>query len=197
MATTAQSSYCFEILTAALEKRPALSLAEVEELWDKYKLYLSGENDASEAGGNSENPELGDGEEHESGELYSDSLQKTLKPRDILRLQAQSPASSSSSSSPSTVTSATSSTTGLAGSSRSSSKSSLFSFGHNKSPQVPVENNEEKEEEEYPLFVTWNTLDFHGNKSLRGCIGTFEAGPVSLNLKDYSLTSYVHSFSEH
>jgi AMMECR1 domain-containing protein len=43
----------------------------------------------------------------------------------------------------------------------------------------------------YPLFVTWNTLSSSGHKSLRGCIGTFEAQELAFGLKSYALTSYV------
>lgn len=49
-----------------------------------------------------------------------------------------------------------------------------------------------------PLFVTWNTL--HGEDddededgtSLRGCIGTFEAQPLSVGLPEYALISALH-----
>jgi len=41
----------------------------------------------------------------------------------------------------------------------------------------------------YPLFVTWNTLSSNGHKSLRGCIGTFEAQELAFGLKSYALTS--------
>lgn len=36
MATQAHCAYCFESLAASLEKRPQLSLREVEALWSKY-----------------------------------------------------------------------------------------------------------------------------------------------------------------
>jgi uncharacterized protein (TIGR00296 family) len=44
-------------------------------------------------------------------------------------------------------------------------------------------------EEEHPLFVTWNTVTSRGEKRLRGCIGTFEAQPLSTGLSSYALTS--------
>jgi AMMECR1 domain-containing protein len=37
--------------------------------------------------------------------------------------------------------------------------------------------------------VTWNTVSKHGHKSLRGCIGTFEAQELAEGLKSYALTS--------
>jgi hypothetical protein len=36
MATQAHCAYCFESLSASLEKRPSLSLREIEALWSKY-----------------------------------------------------------------------------------------------------------------------------------------------------------------
>ena len=38
-----------------------------------------------------------------------------------------------------------------------------------------------------PLFVTWDLADKHGEFHLRGCIGTFEAGPLFDLLPEYSL----------
>lgn len=48
----------------------------------------------------------------------------------------------------------------------------------------------EQPERRYPLFVTWNTISKHGQKSLRGCIGTFEPHELSKGLREYALTSY-------
>jgi uncharacterized protein (TIGR00296 family) len=50
-----------------------------------------------------------------------------------------------------------------------------------------VEN--EAETEEHPLFVTWNTVSRSGDKRLRGCIGTFEAQPLTTGLSSYALTA--------
>lgn len=38
-----------------------------------------------------------------------------------------------------------------------------------------------------PLFVTWNVIDSHGKRSLRGCIGTFEDQPMDVGLSEYAL----------
>lgn len=48
-----------------------------------------------------------------------------------------------------------------------------------------------------PLFVTWNTFDNEDDPeddevSLRGCIGTFEAQPLSEGLPEYALISALH-----
>ena len=47
-----------------------------------------------------------------------------------------------------------------------------------------------------PLFVTWNTIDDDLDDpyevSLRGCIGTFEAQPLSSGVSEYALISALH-----
>lgn len=40
-----------------------------------------------------------------------------------------------------------------------------------------------------PLFVTYNTLRKDGEKRLRGCIGTFSAGPLEEALKRYAIVA--------
>jgi uncharacterized protein (TIGR00296 family) len=46
---------------------------------------------------------------------------------------------------------------------------------------------------ESPLFVTWNTVsERNGQRSLRGCIGTFEAQDLDDGLSSYALTSALH-----
>lgn len=46
---------------------------------------------------------------------------------------------------------------------------------------------------ESPLFVTWNTISRRsGHRSLRGCIGTFEAQDLDSGLSEYALTSALH-----
>ncbi|KAK1982222.1 AMMECR1 domain-containing protein [Colletotrichum cereale] len=46
---------------------------------------------------------------------------------------------------------------------------------------------------ESPLFVTWNTVSPRsGHRSLRGCIGTFEAQDLDDGLSSYALTSALH-----
>ncbi|KAG5439946.1 hypothetical protein PCANB_000228 [Pneumocystis canis] len=44
----------------------------------------------------------------------------------------------------------------------------------------------------FPLFVTWNTIDSLGHKSLRGCIGTFKPQPLKYGLRSYALTSALN-----
>ncbi|CRK46679.1 hypothetical protein BN1723_007188, partial [Verticillium longisporum] len=47
---------------------------------------------------------------------------------------------------------------------------------------------------ESPLFVTWNTVAGgpSRHRSLRGCIGTFEAQDLDAGLSEYALTSALH-----
>ncbi|TPX64273.1 hypothetical protein SpCBS45565_g05988 [Spizellomyces sp. 'palustris'] len=47
----------------------------------------------------------------------------------------------------------------------------------------------EFENEQYPLFVTWNIIQEDGSHRLRGCIGNFDALPLHSGLKEYALTS--------
>ncbi|CAD0106603.1 unnamed protein product [Aureobasidium uvarum] len=86
-------------------------------------------------------------------------------------LNSDTPTSNSSSSS---LTSRSTSTQA----STSSSRTSLSSRS-NISPS-----------DSYPLFVTWNTISPRsGQKSLRGCIGTFAPQLLEKGLADYALTS--------
>ena len=183
MASTAHCLYCFEALTASLEKRQSLDLKQVEELWDQYNGHLSGK----ETGSEEEDTEMTEDEDLdadredegvEEDEEDTEPVRRVLRPREISRLQAPSPASASSSSSPSS-SSSNSSRTAFSDGSKASSRSSLFSFIRRPS----------KRRDEYPLFVTWNTISSRGRKSLRGCIGTFEAQELSACLRSYALTS--------
>ncbi|CAG8667916.1 22267_t:CDS:2 [Dentiscutata erythropus] len=49
----------------------------------------------------------------------------------------------------------------------------------------------EFENEQYPLFVTWNSVH-QGQARLRGCIGNFDALPLHTGLKEYAITSAIH-----
>jgi hypothetical protein len=164
MATQAHCAYCFESLAASLEKRPSLSLDEVETLWSKY----NAEPTTTEA---LETPDDSDGV---SPLRTADAAHK---PAAISRLLAPSPATASSSS----VQSASSTPSGISEASSAASKAS------SESSLVPEPAGDS------PLFVTWNTNTKSGEKRLRGCIGTFEAQELDKGLKSYALTSYVPS----
>lgn len=169
MATQAHCAYCFESLAASFERRQPLSLSQVEELWDQY--HASSSKKVSEDGSDVEDEEMTDVET------------STARPAAISRLLNHEPAqsaASSSSSLPSSAGSSNQSKTSESGTatpaSSMSSRSSLFSG--------------RKKAEEHPLFVTWNTIGRSGHKSLRGCIGTFEAQELEYGLRSYALTRY-------
>lgn len=177
MATTAQCVFCFEVLTGELEKRKRFSLPQCEELWEKYQAHINptkGEPTATTS-----DDEQADDEELDGGDATR--LTRTLRPDGVSRLQAESPASGSGKSTPSTDSGSSTSTL-FSANSKASSKSSFFSFARRSPVRV---------EPEYPVFVTWNEINSRGNKSLRGCVGTFEAAPLAQNLETYSITSYV------
>lgn len=202
MATTAHCAYAFEVLAADLEDREPLEYRQVLDLWATY------ESRSENGKGEGQNSHLHDGDDLEENDGEIDDIadgdevdevdqaivapepaRSNLQLPSINRLQALSPASGSSSSTPSSL-STTSSRVALGDASKSSSNTSFFSFGSRRSqqpsPAAPPK------EEEHPLFVTWNTVSSRGHKSLRGCIGTFDAQELSSGLKSYALTAYVH-----
>lgn len=44
------------------------------------------------------------------------------------------------------------------------------------------------------MFITWNTVSSSGNKSLRGCIGTFEPQQLEDGIRSYATTA---AFDDH
>ena len=200
MATTAHCLYCFESLSASLENRKGLTLKQVEQLWAHYELERNRKElgqaiskPLKDVGDDAEMTDIdsesqdgeedeGDDEEEEGFKEEITATSSALRPPATSRLHPLSPTSDSST--PSTL-SAASSQAALGESSKSSSKSSFFSFGRKSQSQSPII----QKEEEHPLFVTWNTVNSRGHKSLRGCIGTFEAQELSKGLKSYALTS--------
>ncbi|KAF6219193.1 hypothetical protein HO133_005018 [Letharia lupina] len=215
MATPAHCTYCFEILIADLEDREPLEYRQVLDLWTQYEALtkskpteteeddedehdpdLQGRDDLeedSEMDGLEEADEDEDGEDDAPPEELAQHASSKLSLPSISRLQASSPASASSASSTPSSLSTTSSNAALDTTSKSSSKTSFFSFGSRRSqqpsPAPPLK------EEEHPLFVTWNTISPRsGNKSLRGCIGTFEAQELEAGLRGYALTA---AFDDH
>ncbi|KAK6397293.1 hypothetical protein LTR65_006267 [Meristemomyces frigidus] len=171
MATQAHCAYAFECLAASFEHRQPLGLAHVEELWEQYHA-----SDAEDAG--DENEDHVDQEvDGEMGDAGAGAEQPaTARPAAISRLLNKNSATSSSSSLPSTRSTGSSTPSrGSGPETPASSRSSLSSVGRGR--------------REHPLFVTWNTLSKNGHKSLRGCIGTFEAQELEHGLRSYALTS--------
>ncbi|KZL72082.1 ammecr1 family protein [Colletotrichum incanum] len=145
MASVEHCLYCFEALASHLEKRPGLSLKEIQRSWPEYAKTL------------------GDGK---------DGSKKLLPAMQRLAEPASDSASASSGSSFS-----------LAAETPTTSTDSL--------PDDDGDDNETITES--PLFVTWNTISPRsGHRSLRGCIGTFEAQDLEDGLSSYALTSALH-----
>lgn len=107
MASEAHCAYCFETLAASLEKRPALSLRQVEALWTKYTATTSTPNTSVPTA---------------ETDLEAPS---PAKPAAISRLLSPSTASSACSSADSTPATGASSAAGSAGTSVSSLSSTL------------------------------------------------------------------------
>lgn len=167
MATQAHCAYCFESLTASLEKRTSLSLHEVEALWSKYNTDPT----TTDATALTEDAE----------QDATSSADPTYKPAAISKLLAPSPSTASSSSLQSaSSTPASGASEASSATSKSSSRSSFFSR---------LRGAQKDAVDDHPLFVTWNTVTKSGERRLRGCIGTFEAQELDDGLRSYALTS--------
>lgn len=178
MATKAHCVYCFETLAASFERREPLNLTQVEELWEQYHASkqdgstevtaaLSEEDDDDD---DDDDAEMTDAETGESS---------SARPAAISRLLNRESATSSNSSLPST-NSAKSSSLSSQSASGTATPASSMSSGSSRRRTDPTK--------EYPLFVTWNTISRSGYKSLRGCIGTFEAQELEYGLRSYAMT---------
>ncbi|KAL8742853.1 MAG: hypothetical protein Q9190_004734 [Brigantiaea leucoxantha] len=210
MATVAHCLYCFEVLSASLEKRGHLSLPQVEKLWAQYQKLDDAsttvtskqqlphdDTDPPDCHREDADDPLSDDELDEASSNDDDEPRpeqptpsSTLRLPSISRLQAPSPASASTSSTPSTL-STSSSRQGLSeASSKTSSSSSFFSSFGRRSQQPSPAAAVNLQEEKYPLFVTWNTVSGRSShRTLRGCIGTFDAQDLSSGLENYTLTA--------
>lgn len=195
MANAAQCYYCFETLIASFENREPTSLAAVEALWEQQEqskklsdLEARGEgalSDEDEDAEDDEEPCLSesvndDDDSSDAKRLSKSNRPQGLKVRSVNRLQSQIPSDSSS---PATTPSSASNT-----SSNSQLSSSTAVTTPGSQSDVPGSRNKPTDQK-YPLFVTWNTISRSGSKSLRGCIGTFEAQDLSAGLKSYAKTS--------
>lgn len=177
MATQAHCAYCFESLVASFERRHPLSLANVEDLWEQYK-----SSDAVDGVDNSTTPGTKDGDEDSEITVVDGEEPQAARPAAISRLlkrNEDSSKASSSSSLPSTAS--TNSSREASGSETPASSLSSMSSGS------PLPSKRQKREQ-HPLFVTWNTHNRYGDKSLRGCIGTFTAQDLEDGLHSYALT---------
>lgn len=183
MATAAHCYYCFECLAASYEGNDSISLAAVEELWERHEQFKKlSELQSGEALPLSENDIPGQqpvNDIEESGQgVQSISRPQTIKLPSIDRLQTRA-SDSSVSTTPSTMSNKSSSSVF----SSATTTSSMSSQSDTPSAQQRLG------EQKYPLFVTWNTLSKSGRKSLRGCIGTFEPQVLPRGLKHYAFES--------
>ncbi|KAH0548247.1 hypothetical protein GP486_008045 [Trichoglossum hirsutum] len=196
MATPAHCLYCFESLAASLEHKELLSLRQVHELWEKYK---AAQADAVDADADVPDVDV-EGPSDIEGEIEEElsSLRENFKSNGTLEVPGSS--SGSSSSTPSSVSTSSSSrtpTSGLGSSSSNSSSNSLLpATGRRLGSQPQGVYTNHQQDEDKPLFVTWNTVSRSGNKTLRGCIGTFEAQELEHGLKNYALTSGCSAFDD-
>ncbi|KAI7676287.1 hypothetical protein KC322_g15395 [Hortaea werneckii] len=191
MATQAHCAYAFECLAASFEHRQPLSLAQVEDLWSQYhdpkaENHVETEDGVADSYDDEEagDADMTDAEEPTPAPALSHT--SSAKPAAISRLLHRSRGgseSSSQSSLPSTRSTASSTPSGSSGTEDTpgTSRSSLFSLGRRRK-NTPSQ-------QRYPLFVTWNVVNRSGHKTLRGCIGTFEAQDLEQGLRSYALTS--------
>jgi hypothetical protein len=170
MATPAHCAFCFETLSAQFDKRQQLSLAQVEDLWESYQQGSDKNETSTQAGA------LQDDESITDVDTESEEPVRPAAISSLLNRSTGSSVGSSNSSLPSTTGSG-SSLSSKGGATPASSKASLSSTVKT------------RPREEYPLFVTWNQHSARsGQKSLRGCIGTFAAQELESGLKSYALT---------
>lgn len=193
MASPAHCFYCFEVLSASFERRDPPTLQKVLELYEAYKAKALPQDEDTEAAEEEDvvmEPHVteSDDDDDDDEDRDDDEIQRIerrdvghsgLQPPSISRLQARSSSSRSSSTSSPSVFSPSSSNSHLT---TPSSATSITSVRPSYASQVSAT-------ESYPLFVTWNTISRSGHKSLRGCIGTFEALPLASGLSTYALTS--------
>jgi uncharacterized protein (TIGR00296 family) len=179
MATVEHCLYCFEALSASLEKRQPMSLYQIKTSWDAYPKGLE-DSDASD----SESDD--DTEPAESTRNESPAAKKPKLSPAIQRL-ATAPSTSSN-------TSTTTSTSSLAPPSDGTPPSSASSSSSFLPPGIGRRTSQRSGDiTESPLFVTWNTVS-GDSLHLRGCIGTFTPLPLSNALSEYALTS---AFEDH
>jgi AMME syndrome candidate gene 1 protein len=185
MASSAHCFYCFEVLSASFDNRMPPTLQKVLDLYDEFNTATQ-QNDgvASEVGEEAAHGETIDGEASEEDmqrlQRRAGTEKSGLQIPSISRIQASSSSSRSSSQSSPSPFSANSSRSQLA---------TPASGMSNDSSEQPTYASKVTITESYPLFVTWNTHSRSGHKSLRGCIGTFEALPLQQGLSGYALTS--------
>lgn len=206
MAKTAYCAYCFEVLSASLGKKQALSLPEVEVSWNKYASlanYIDGANsqsdeedeveeDEKEVNGTDETKEPPPSQRRDANKSSATTKTNATRTNASLIPPSGSPYTestrSSTSASPSGADNSSSSSV-TQGTSNASSRRSLLSLGRRE--RRDGSDADVRKAEQYPLFVTWNIVHKNGSRGLRGCIGTFEPQRIEDGLRSYALTSWV------
>ncbi|KAK3347909.1 AMMECR1 domain-containing protein [Neurospora tetraspora] len=178
MATVEHCLCCFEALVAYHERRKPMSLSEIEKSWAEYINTIDDDDD--------------DDDDDKEAPVSSKAPQIPA----LRRLAAATLPSSSTSSSTSLATSISTSSTSSSNTTLQSGISTpATSIASSASPAPPTPVYES------PLFVTWNVVvqdsDDDDDVSLRGCIGTFEAQPLSSGLPSYALTSALQDTRFH
>lgn len=195
MANISQCFYCFETLLASYEDREPPALGVVETLWEQHqhskKLFhlgnqlKDGEDSVAVSAGTEADQSVDDADTDADADFSRGTRvvdgSRGLRPSLISRLQSQT---SSDSSSLATTPSRASNVSSHSGGSSSTAATTPSAQSERTGARTL------STEQRYPLFVTWKTVS-RGHKSLRGCIGTFEAQDLEVGLKSYALTSYV------
>lgn len=182
MASLAHCYYCFEVLVTKLKYDAEFASGEPEyiKLRSVLDLYVERQKEL-EAEIEETRAVVHTADQVE--EQYNVASGQLQLPS-ISRLRDPAPSSGASSTSTPSTMSVNSSHTQLT---NATSISDTTSRDESRSPTS----------KEYPLFVTWNILSRSGNKSLRGCIGTFEALPLEEGLKIYANTSALEDTRFH
>ena len=171
MASSAHAYYCFEVLAASYQQKQHPDLNSILSLHDQWQKELKGEDTTVDV----VQDEVAVGQGTDSIEEQHNITNGQLQLPSVSRLRDLTPSSRSSVSTPSSM-SVNSSHTQL------TSTTSINEIAPTYASRLSVT-------ESYPMFVTWNTTSRSGHKSLRGCIGTFEALPLEQGLETYALTS--------
>lgn len=173
MASTAHAIYCFEVLSAGYQQDQHPDLQAVVDLYDEWQKV----NKSAEPSAEKNEEAQSRGQTTDQVEEQHDLATGQLQLPTVSRLRDATPSNSSGSSiSTPSSTSVNSSSTQL------TSDASINEVTPSYASRLPVT-------ESFPMFVTWNAHSRSGHKSLRGCIGTFEALPLERGLESYALTS--------
>ena len=187
MASVEHCLYCFDVLATTLEDKDAdpISLDRIQETWLLYPKGLEDDIDMASPEPDYDikepvnDPPIKD--EIDRLEAAADKASSSRLRLPVLqRLGRSSNSPASSSSTPSSASS-----TSLAPSTTATTPESFSPVGLNPrrtSQLAPITAS--------PLFVTWNTVSrTSSNRSLRGCIGTFEPQNLSVGLEQYTIIS--------